>query len=66
MPKRAIRPRRRDPRSCLVGGQEGNVAIGSAGSRPPRQPTGPTHPEAAYRSTLFRWRPKPPPQDEED
>ncbi|HEY3710931.1 MAG TPA: hypothetical protein VGL64_16245 [Amycolatopsis sp.] len=65
MPKRPIRPRRRDRRSCLVGGQAGNVAIGSAGSHPPRQPTGPTHPGGTYRSNLFRWRPDPPAQDED-
>lgn len=65
MPKRP-RSRRRDRRSCLAGGQAGNVAFGgSAGSHPPPQPTGPTHPGAGYRSSLFRWSPGPPAQDDE-
>lgn len=58
MPKRS-RPARRDRRSCLASGQEGNVAFGSAGSYPPRQPTGPTRPGGNYRSSAFRWPPKP-------
>jgi hypothetical protein len=64
MPKRP-RPRRRDRRSCLTGGQAGNVAFGSAGSCPPQQPTGPTRPGGIYRSTLFRWPQDPPEQDDE-
>jgi len=64
MPERPA-PGRRDRRSCLTGGQEGNLAIGSAGSYPPEQPTGPTRPGGSYRSYLFWWRPNPPttPQD---
>ena len=67
MPKRS-RGRRRDRRSCLAGGQDGNVAFGSAGSYPPRQPTGPTRPGGSYRSTLFWWREHPPegPQEHDD
>jgi len=65
MPKRP-RPRQRDRRSCLAGGREGNVAIGSAGSYPPQQPTGPTRPGGNYRSSRFRRPPDPPVQDHED
>jgi hypothetical protein len=63
MPKNQ-RPLRRDRRSCLDSGQEGNVAYGSAGSHPPKQPTGPTHPGSTYRSSLFRWPPDPPSDDD--
>lgn len=58
------RRRRRDRRSCLAGGQLGNVAYGSAGSYPPRQPAGPTRPGGPMRSTLVRWRPNPPEPDD--
>ncbi|GAB3154324.1 hypothetical protein GCM10027258_58010 [Amycolatopsis stemonae] len=65
MPKRSS-ARRRDRRSCLAGGQEGNVVYdGLAGSYPPQQPTGPTRPGGPYRSTLFRWQQHPPEQDDE-
>jgi hypothetical protein len=63
MPK-SQRPPRRDRRSCLTGGQEGNVAFGSAGSRPPPQPTGPTRPGGSFRSSRFRWPPDPPDHDD--
>lgn len=64
MPKKPRR--RRDLRSCLTGGQPGNVAYpGSAGSHPPIQPAGPTHPGGRYRSSVFRWLRHPPePNDE--
>ncbi len=62
---RSPRARRRDPRSCLSGGQAGNVAFGSAGSHPPQQPTGPTRPGGNYRSSVFRWPPEPPVQGDE-
>jgi hypothetical protein len=58
------RPPRRDRRSCLTGGQEGNVAFGSAGSHPPPQPTGPTRPGGSFRSSRFRWPPDPPDHDD--
>lgn len=64
MPKRQ-RPRR-DRRSCLTGGQDGNVVYGSAGSYPPRQPTGPTRPGGNYWSAAFRWRQEPQAPDDED
>ncbi|MFC3451583.1 hypothetical protein ACFOSH_19290 [Amycolatopsis speibonae] len=64
MPKNR-KPRQRDPRSCLAGGQEGNKVFGEAGSRPPQQPTGPTRPGGGYRSTRFCWPPDLPEQDDE-
>lgn len=57
--------RQRDHRSCLVGGQEGNKVPGSAGSWPPEQPTGPTHPGSGYPSGRFKWLPRPPEEDED-
>ncbi|HEY3478723.1 MAG TPA: hypothetical protein VG674_30245 [Amycolatopsis sp.] len=66
MPKRSRS--RRDPRSCLTGGQDGNVAFGVAVTYPPRQPTGPTRPGGNYRSSVFRWplRPREHPPEPDD
>lgn len=69
MPETPEQPQRRDAHSCLTGGQEGNLGIGPLGSGPPQQPTGPTHPGGPFRSTRFRWLPRPPkpePDDDED
>ncbi|EFL06994.1 predicted protein [Streptomyces sp. AA4] len=58
-------PDRREMRSCLAAGREGNLVYGSPPSRPPQQPTGPTLPGGGYRSTRFRWLSNPPPPDDE-